>query len=153
MAKILEPFDTINGKLGIAYAKIDGNNEEMFYAKDIKATVDKTKADVSVLGDVWTGSKTMGLKGTGTMTIYYVTSKFAELIKRYSDSAVDTYFEMVITNNDPSSAAGMQEVVIHNVNLNSAVIAQLDAAANDPLDESIDFTFTGFDILTPFKEL
>ena len=50
MAKILEPFDTLNGKLGIAYAKIDGNNEEMFYAKDIKATVDKTKADVSVLG-------------------------------------------------------------------------------------------------------
>lgn len=38
--------DAINGKEGRAYAKINGNNEELFYAKTIEATVEKTKADI-----------------------------------------------------------------------------------------------------------
>lgn len=33
MAK-LKSFDPISGKEGVAYAKIGGNNEELFFAKD-----------------------------------------------------------------------------------------------------------------------
>ena len=32
--KTLNAPDTISGKEGRAYAKINGNNEELFYAKD-----------------------------------------------------------------------------------------------------------------------
>ena len=38
MAK-LKSFDPISGKEGVAYAKINGNNEELFFAKTIEASV------------------------------------------------------------------------------------------------------------------
>ena len=43
MAKTLASVDAISGKEGRAYAKIDGNNEELFMAKSVKATVEKAK--------------------------------------------------------------------------------------------------------------
>ena len=33
--KVLNGWDAVSGKEGRAYAKIDGNNEELFYAKTI----------------------------------------------------------------------------------------------------------------------
>ena len=39
--KTLNAPDTISGKAGRAYAKINGNNEELFFAKTIEATVEK----------------------------------------------------------------------------------------------------------------
>ena len=41
--KTLNAPDTISGKEGRAYAKINGNNEELFYAKTIEANVEKSK--------------------------------------------------------------------------------------------------------------
>ena len=38
--KTLNAPDTISGKEGRAYAKIDGNNEDLFFAKTIESTVE-----------------------------------------------------------------------------------------------------------------
>ena len=40
--KTLNAPDTISGKEGRAYAKIDGNNEDLFFAKTIESTVEKS---------------------------------------------------------------------------------------------------------------
>lgn len=45
MAK-LKSFDPISGKEGVAYAKINGNNEELFFAKTIEASVEKAKSEI-----------------------------------------------------------------------------------------------------------
>lgn len=39
----ISSMDTLSGKEGRAYAKINGNNEEMFYARSINAKVEKSK--------------------------------------------------------------------------------------------------------------
>ena len=58
MASYLNSEDVVNGGEGRAYAKINGNNEEMFMAKSVEATVEKTKADIKSIGRRMVGHKT-----------------------------------------------------------------------------------------------
>ena len=150
--KTLNAQDTISGKEGRAYAKIDGNNEELFFAKTIESGVEKSKAQVKAIGKRMTGHKTTGGEGTGSMTIYYMTPLFRRLIKQWKETGVDAYFDMVVENDDQESAAGKQSVLLIGCNLDSTVLAKLDGDSDDPLDEDVDFTFEDFDILTPFTQ-
>jgi len=150
--KTMNAPDAINGKEGRAYAKINGNNEELFYAKTIEATVEKTKVDIKAIGKRMTGHKTTGLNGTGTMTIYYITSMFRQLIVSYKRTGQDVYFDMVVENDDPASAAGKQSILLIGVNLDSSILTKLDGDSDDPLDEDVEFTFEDFEILTPFTK-
>lgn len=151
--KTLNSVDTISGREGRAYAKINGNNEELFYAKSIEATVEKSKAEIKAIGRRMTGHKTTGMNGTGSMTLFYMSPLFRSLLKQYKDTGVDLFFDMVVENDDPSSAAGKQNTLLIGCNLDSTIIAKLDADSDDPMDEDCDFTFEDFDILTPFNKI
>lgn len=149
----LNSQDTMSGKEGRAFAKINGNNEDLFFAKTIEATIEKNKADIKSIGRRMTGHKTTGLNGTGSMTIYYMSPIFRSLLKQYKDTGRDVYFDMVIENDDPSSAAGKQTVLLMGVNLDSTILTKLDGDSDDPLDEDTDFTFEDYDILQQFKRI
>ena len=150
--KTLNAPDTISGKEGRAYAKIDGNNEDLFFAKTIESTVEKSKSEVKAIGKRMTGHKTTGGNGTGSMTLYYLTPLFRDMIKQWKETGVDVYFDMVVENDDPESSAGKQSVLLIGCNLDSTILAKLDGDSDDPLDEDVDFTFEDFDILTPFTQ-
>lgn len=150
--KTLNAPDTISGKEGRAYAKIDGNNEELFFAKTIDGTVEKSKSEVKAIGKRMTGHKTTGGNGTGSMTLYYLTPLFRQMVKQWKETGQDIYFDMVIENDDQESSAGKQSVLLIGCNLDSVVLAKLDGDSDDPLDEDVDFTFEDFDILTPFAQ-
>lgn len=151
--KHLSATDTISGKAGWAYAQINGNNEEMFYAKTIEATVEKTKSQVKAIGNRMVGHKTTGGEGTGSMTLYYLTPLFRELLAQWKETGVDTYFNLVVENDDPSSSAGKQTVTLVGVNLNATLLTKLDGDSDDPLEEEVEFTFEDFTIQTPFRKL
>lgn len=150
--KTLNAPDTISGKEGRAYAKIDGNNEELFFAKTIESTVEKSKSEVKAIGKRMTGHKTTGGNGTGSMTLYYMTPLFRQMIKQWKETGQDIYFDMVIENDDQESSAGKQSALLIDCNLDSVVLGKLDGDSDDPLDEDVDFTFEDFDILTPFTQ-
>ena len=150
--KTLNAPDTISGKEGRAYAKIDGNNEDLFFAKTIESTVEKSKSEVKAIGKRMTGHKTTGGNGTGSMTLYYMTPLFRQMIKQWKETGQDIYFDMVIENDDQESSAGKQSVLLLDCNLDSVVLGKLDGDSDDPLDEDVDFTFEDFDILTPFAQ-
>ena len=150
--KTLNAPDTISGKEGRAYAKIDGNNEDLFFAKTIESTVEKSKSEVKAIGKRMTGHKTTGGNGTGSMTLYYLTPLFRDMIKQWKETGQDIYFDMVIENDDQESSAGKQSVLLIDCNLDSVVLGKLDGDSDDPLDEDVDFTFEDFDILTPFTQ-
>ena len=150
--KTLNAPDTISGKEGRAYAKINGNNEELFYAKTIEATVEKSKGEVKSIGKRMTGHKTTGANGSGSMTLYYVTPLFRDMLSNWKTGGGDLYFDLVVENDDPESSAGKQSMLLIGVNLDSVVLAKLDADSDDPLDEDVDFTFEDFDILKAFTK-
>lgn len=148
----LKAWDAINGSMGCVYAKVDGKVEEMFYVKDIAAVITKKKSEIKVLGYTGTKTKATGWSGTGTMNMYYCTSYFRKLMVKYAKTGVDTYFDLYIENEDPSSEIGTQRVWLKRVNLNSVNIGKLNTASTE-LSEEIEFTFDGVEILESFDEV
>ncbi len=151
--KELRAQDAISGKEGRAYAKIDGNNEELFQAKTIEATLEKTKSQIKAIGKRMVGHKTTGGEGTGSMTLYLLSPLFRAKLAEWKRTGKDLYFDMVIENDDPTSAAGKQTILLIGVNLDSTLLAKLDGDSDDPLEEDVDFTFEDFEILASFHKI
>lgn len=136
----LKAQDTISGQEATAFATIDGQVEEMFYISTLSAQADKTKAELKTLGRRGVQRKATGWSGTGSMTIYYVTSKFREMMEKYIQTGVDTYFDIEVKNEDPTSSIGPQRVTLRDVNLDSAVMAMIDVNS-EAMTEDVNFTF------------
>jgi len=145
--------DAISGKHAKAFITINGQVEELFYARSLEATIEKNKSDVPVLGKTNVGQKAVGWAGSGTMNIYYVTSLFRRLMLDYIKTGRDFYFDLQVTNEDPTSRAGRQTVVLKNCNLDSVVAASFDATSDEALNEDVSFTFDDYDILEQFTPL
>ena len=64
----------------------------------------------------------------------------------------DFYFDMQIVNEDPTSDVGRQTTILKHCNINSAIIAKVDADAED-LDEDFDFTFDDAELPEEFSDL
>ncbi|MEC0232273.1 phage tail tube protein [Paenibacillus alba] len=147
----LHAKDTISGQSAKAYATINGQVEEMFYAKKFEAKVKKNKKEIKTLGKLGTQNKANGFTGTGTMTIYYVTSAFRNLMLNYTKNGIDNYFDIQVVNNDPSSSVGNQTTVIKNVNLDELTVASFDVES-EALEEEVSFTFDDWDMTTQFTK-
>ncbi|EHQ92094.1 phage tail tube protein [Desulfosporosinus youngiae] len=144
--------DAIIGKQARAFATINGRVEELFYAKSIEATIEKTKTDIPILGRMNVAKKSTGWSGSGTLTIYYVTSLFRALMLDYIKTGRDFYFDLQITNEDPTSSVGKQTTVLKRCNLDSVIIASFDASSDDAIEEEMPFTFEDADLLDQFNK-
>src|SRR5690606_13827274 len=118
--------DASSGKHAKAFVTINGQVEELYYARSLEATIEKNKTDVPVLGKTNVGQTATGWTGTGTLNIYYVTSLFRQLMLDYVKTGRDFYFDLQVTNEDPTSTAGRQTVVLKNCNLDSVIAAEFD---------------------------
>lgn len=148
----MKAVDTINGQLGTCTAVVNGNIEEMIYTKSIEAKVDKTKKEIKVLGYTGTKNKSAGWKGTGTCTVYYVTSLYRKLMLEYMHTGKDFYMDMYIENEDPGSSSGKQKMWLKNVNFDGLDLAKLNVDSTE-LDEEISFTFDDAEMITEFDEI
>ena len=145
----LHAKDVINGQEATAFIKIDGRVEQMFYAKNLKAITKKNKTLIKTLGRRGTQSKTSGFTGTGSVKIYSVTSLFKKLMSDYIKTGKDMYFDIQVSNEDPTSSVGRQTVVLKNCNLDSVLMANFDIDA-EALEEEMNFTFDDVDLLEEF---
>jgi hypothetical protein len=145
--------DAISGKQAKAIATINGRVEELFYAKSLESTIEKNKADVPTLGRTNVGKKSSGWNGTGTMTVYYVTTIFRDLMLTYIKTGRDFNFDLQVINEDPTSSTGRQTAVLKECNLDNLIAAKFDTTTDDMLDEELTFTFSDYDILDRFNTL
>lgn len=149
--KFLLARDVISGQEATAQAIIDGEIVDLFMAKSIEATFTKRKSEVRTLGKRGTQNKTTGWTGTGTLTVYYVSSVFREMALDYIKSGKDLYFTLVVVNRDPTSTIGTQTMALYNCNLDATTLAKFDTEA-DALDESMSFTFDDAEMLQGFTD-
>ncbi|KIN80787.1 phage-like element PBSX protein XkdM [Clostridium sporogenes] len=145
----LKAGDTISGQEARAFLTVDGRNEELFYAKKLESKVEKKKTEVKTLGKRGEQHKAAGWSGSGTLTVYYVTSLFRELMIKYMKTGVDTYFDVSVTNEDPTSSIGKQTVVLKDCNLDEVSMAMFDVES-EVLEEDMGFTFDDVDLLDKF---
>ena len=144
--------DTVSSKLAECFVTIKGNRYNFMQAIDFEAKFKKTKTEVPILGKTGGGNKSTGWQGTGSATFHYNTSIFRQLMVDYKNTGEDTYFEIQVTNEDPTSDVGRQTIVFSDCNIDGGILAKFDAAG-EYLDEDMDFTFEDFMMPETFKHL
>ncbi len=144
--------DTLSAALAECFVTIGKRRYNFMQAINVEAKFEKTKTEVPILGKTGKGNKATGWKGTGSCTAHYNTSIFRQMMLDYKKKGKDTYFEMQITNEDPTSGAGRQTIVLLDCNIDGGILAKFDADA-DYLDEDMDFTFEDFSMPESFKNL
>jgi len=143
--------DAISAKAAICYVTIDGERYEFMRAINIEAKLEKTKTELAIMGRMTKGHKTVGLNGTGSATFHYGTSIFRKCMKKLQDTGADFYFEMQITNEDVASSTGRQTIILRDCNIDSVILARMDADG-ETLEDEFDFTFEGFEMPEAFTE-
>ncbi len=144
--------DALSAKAAKCFVTIDGNRYNFMQAINLEAKIEKIKTEIPILGRSSKGNKANGTKGTGKATFYYNTSIFRKLLYKYKETGEDIYFDIQITNEDATSAAGRQTIILKDCNMDSGIIAKFDADG-ETLDEEMDFTFEDWEIPEEFNML
>lgn len=144
--------DSLSAKLAECYVTISGRRYNFMQAINFETNFERTKTEIPILGKTGMGNKSTGWKGTGSATFHYNTSIFREMMQRYKDTGEDVYFEIQVTNEDPTSDAGRQTVVFMDCNIDGGILAKFDADG-EYLDEDMDFTFEDFKMPEKFNLL
>lgn len=144
--------DAIQAKMAECFVTIGQNRYNFMQAINFEAKFEKTKSEVAILGQTGSGNKSTGWKGTGSATFHYNTSIFREMMMKYKNTGEDIYFEIQVSNEDPTSSAGRQTVVFIDCNIDGGILAKFDADG-EFLDEDMDFTFEDFKMPETFKLL
>lgn len=148
----LKAKDTIAAALAECFVTIGARRYNFMQAIRLEASFEKTKTEVPILGKTGKGNKATGWKGTGSATFHYNTSIFRQMMLDYKNSGEDVYFDIQITNEDPTSGVGRQTIILQDCNIDGGILAKFDADA-EYLDEDMDFTFEDFSMPESFADL
>lgn len=149
---VMHAKDTVSASLAECYVTIEDKRYNLMQAINLEANFEKNKTEVPILGKTGKGNKATSWTGTGSATFHYNTSVFRMLMYRYKETGQDVYFDIQVTNEDPTSSVGRQTVILKDCNVDGGILAKFDADA-EYLDEDIDFTFEDFEIPEQFKLL
>lgn len=152
MAQIMHARDSVSASLAECYVTIEDQRYNFMQAINLEATIEKNKTEVPILGKTGKGNKATGWSGSGSATFHYNTSIFRKLLKRFKETGEDIYFDIQITNEDPTSRVGRQTVILKDCNLDGGTIAKFDADA-EYLEDEFDFTFEDFEMPEEFASL
>ena len=149
---VMHAKDTVSASLAECYVTIEDKSYNLMQAINLEANFEKNKTEVPILGKTGKGNKATSWTGTGSATFHYNTSVFRMLMYRYKETGQDVYFDIQVTNEDPTSSVGRQTVILKDCNVDGGILAKFDADA-EYLDEDMDFTFEDFEIPEQFKLL
>lgn len=144
--------DAVFGGLGECYITISGNRYNMMQLTKFESSVEVKLADVKVLGNVMSGKKPAGTTGKWSATAHFNQSVIRKWLLDYKKTGKLAPMTIQVINNDPSSAAGTQKIVLYGCYPDKSILAKLEAGDNI-LEEDISGTFNDWDMPTQFKTL
>ena len=144
--------DSVSASLAECFVTIDKTRYNFMQCINLEASIEKTKTEIPILGKTGKGNKSTGWSGTGSATFHYNTSIFRELLYKYKETGKDIYFDIQVTNEDPSSNVGRQTVILKDCNIDGGILTKFDADG-EYLEEDFDFTFEDFLIREKFNLL
>ncbi|MDL2318545.1 phage tail tube protein [Eubacteriales bacterium OttesenSCG-928-A19] len=148
----MKPPKPSSGSLAECFVTIQGRRYNFMHSIDLEANIEKTKSEIPILGKTGKGHKSTGWNGTGSATFHFNSSIFREMLYTYAKTGEDVYFDIQITNEDPTSSVGRQTVILKDCNLDGGTLALFNAD-EEYLSESIDFTFDDFEMPEKFALL
>ena len=115
-----------------------------------EAKIEKNVTEIPVLGRTGKVHKSSGWKGTWSGTAHYNQSVMRKLLEEYKNTGEEMPFSITVSNNDPTSRAGEQIVILNGCLTSGGTLAKFDATA-EYLDEELSGTFDDFTISKEFN--
>lgn len=151
-AAIMRAQDAVSAKLAQCFITIGNKRYNFMQMIDFEAKIEKNKIEVPILGQTGNGNKASGWAGTFTGTAHYNQSIMRKMLLEYKKTGIDTYFEIQVTNEDPTTKVGRQTTIFTGCNLDGGILAKFDADG-EYLDEEIEGTFEDWSMPESFKNL
>lgn len=150
----MNAWDAVSGSLAECIMTIEGKKYNFMQLIDFEATIEKTKKEIPILGRTGKGHKTTAWEGKFKGKAHYNQSVLSKLLAKYNVDALDTYFEIMVRNEDNNGKDHVHEqtVILKDCNMNGGVLTKFDVNA-DFLEEEIEGTFDSFEINPGFLEL
>jgi hypothetical protein len=144
--------DAVYGSLAECFITIDGRRLNFMTLTEFESKWEVNITDVPILGKVGMGHKAAGGSGTWSGTAHYNQSHFREIANGYQKTGVMPYFQIQVSNEDPTSAAGRQTIIHCDCLCDSFILAKFQAG-EEILDEELSGTFESWDMPEKFSEL
>ena len=149
---IMNASDAVYGGLAECFITIGGRRYNFMSMTDFESKWEVNITDVPILGKVGMGHKAAGGKGTWSGTAHYNQSVFREMADKYQKSGVMPYFEIQVSNEDPTSSVGRQTIIHRGCLCESFILAKFQSG-EEILDEELSGTFESWDMPEKFSEL
>lgn len=148
MAVAMDSSRVMNGTYGQAF---DANGRWMTNIKTVEATVEIEKEDVPRAGTRWKGSKVIGLKGTGSIAGYRLTTELIENIGRVANDRQAPYVTELRFKVDDPEAYGAFSVRLKNVQFDSIPLAKFEVGSL--VEDELAFTFSEYEFIDTIAEV
>ena len=152
MNQTMHAKDSVSGSSAECFITIKGNRYNFMQIFNFESKMEKTKTEVPILGRRSKGNKATGCKYTFTGTAHYNQSVMRELLYEFKEGGEDIYFDIQVTNEDPTTSIGRQTIIHKDCNLDGGTLAKFDADS-EYLDEEISGTFEDWEMPEKFKIL
>lgn len=143
---MLDDTRVINGSYGECHC--EGNWLMNIYK--MTADIEPSYGDVKKSGSRWTGQKLLGLKGTGSISGYKVTSELVQNVARITDDRKTEFVTELISKLDDPEAYGCERVRLKGVKFTKIPIAGWEVGSM--VEEEWPFSFTGVEWLDKIEE-
>lgn len=152
MGNAMNAKDAISGSLAKCFVTLEENRYEFMQMTNFEAKVNINISEVPILGKTMKGHKATSGSGEWSANLHYNQSIMRRLILDYKKTGVFPYFDIQVTNEDPTSEVGRQTVILKQCLFEGGILAKFDADA-ETLDEEIGGTFDDFEMPEEFTML
>ena len=144
--------DSVHGSLASCFVTIDGRRLNFMSLTDFESIYEINITDVPIRGRINMGHKAAGGNGTWSGTAHYNQSHIRAFVDEYQKTGVMPYFEIQVTNEDPTTRIGRQTIIHHDCLCDSVVLAKFETGA-EVLTEELSGTFESWDMPETFADL
>lgn len=141
--QIMKSKDGVRASLAECFITIEGRRYNFMQMIDFESKFEKEVTQIPILGKTGKGNISTGWNGTFSGTAHYNQSILREIMMKFKDTGEDIYFEVQVSNDDPTSSAGRQTIIHKDCLIEGGTLAKFDADG-EYLDEEISGTFDDF---------
>lgn len=152
MANRMSPADSVAGSLAECFITIDGTRYNFMQLYQFESKWNTEIVDIPILGQTSKGHKVVGGSGEWSGTAHYNQSVMRELALKYQKTGQMLYFDIQVTNEDPTASIGRQTIILRDCLSDSFILAKYDSDSQ-ALDEELSGTFDTWEMPEKFSVL
>ena len=149
---IMNALDAVAGSQASAYITLNGTRYNFMQLTSFESSMEVEVTEVPILGKTGKGNKPAGWTGTWSGTAHYNQSVIRQMLLEYKRTGYMPSFDIQVSNEDATSSAGRQTIILKNCLTKGGILAKFEADA-EILDEDIEGTFDDWEMPEQFTVL